>query len=617
MEKENYTSEDIILEFTNKLLYGSDIDLEEYCQKYPLLKENLQRRYHILRLIEEGFKEETWAGRKIGEYIIVEEIGRGGMGVVFLAIQSSLNRYVALKILPFELTFDSKTIRRFQNEAKIIAKFNHPNIVPVLSRGEYEGVHYIVMAFIPGLPLNKIIYCLKHLSKSASEIKASEIKDIISRHLDFVRFNFDLNGIGIPESIIIRRDHSFWQKPYFEFILTICREVADALDYAHKNYIYHGDLKPSNIILTLEGVPMILDFGLAKDMKVITTTQSKEFAGTVAYASPEQIKNNIINEKTDIWSLGVTLYELISLNHPFHGETASETLGKIMNSEPLLLRKYNKKIPKEIEAIIFKCLEKNPDRRYSSMAMLEEDIGSFLESKPVKARPVKIIGRLLKWIKRRTLISFLASLLILLGLISSFIFIDKKINEQMNNGNVFYKQGNYDNALDRYSKAMALLKIMPFSKHRQKIIFSELGDVWLSKGAYETAISYYKKALELDPNYSPAISGLGDTYLEKGFYDEAIKFYKSGIELAPNDRYNYYMIGKALVSKGLLDEAIENYLIAIRLAPDDLDTVREIASILNKKGLYKDDEIRKYLKGKNFNSEQIKSVLLVLRKSAQ
>jgi serine/threonine protein kinase len=585
-------------------LLQSKEDIERF---YPSSEDKLQQRVRIEKLIEEGLKDEVWSGRRIGEYIIVEEIGRGGMGIVLLTIQTSLNRYVALKILPFGFSIDDKSVVRFQNEAKIIAKFNHPNIVPIFSSGEEEGVYYIAMAFIPGLSLNKVIESLKHFS--LHEIRASSIRNTILMHPDFMHFNLDLKNSGLDESIMSQRDPSFWDNSYLSFILTIFHEVADALSYAHRNDIYHGDLKPSNIILTPEGIPMIADFGLAKDMKAIATTRSNEFAGTIGYASPEQIRDNTIDEKSDIWSLGVTLYELINFNHPFGGKTISETIDKILNSEPPSLRKQDKKIPKEVEAIIFKCLEKNPKKRYSSMTMLREDLNNFLESKPIKARPVGIMNRTYKWVKRHPLISLLTFGLLLTLMIASSLFLNKRINDYIGTGYTLYDKGDYNGALYSYNEALNILEQIPFSENRQKEVFYKLGDVWLGKGEHKKAISYYKRAIEIDPEYSQAIAGLGDAYFELGVFDKAVIYYKLAIKLSPDDRYNYYKLGKTLANKGSLDEAVKNYLTAIRIAPKDSDTLGEIASVVNKKGLHKNNEIEKYLKGMGFNSKEINSVV--------
>ena len=284
-------------------------------------------------------------------------------------------------------------------------------------------------------------------------------------------------------------------------------------------------------------------------------------------------------------------------------------MDKILNSEPPFLRKKSKKIPKEVEAIIFKCLEKNPKGRYSSMTMLREDLKNFLESKPIKARPVGIVNRTYKWVKRHPLISLLTVGLLLTLMIASSLLLNKKINDYVNNGYTLYEKGDYDSALYSYNEALNILKQIPFLRQRQKEAVYKLGDVWLGKGDYERAISYYKKAIEIDPKYSQAIVGLGDAYFELGFYDEAIKSYKSAIELSPDDRYNYYKLGRALTKKGSLDEAIKSYLVSIRLAPRDSDTLGEIVSVINKKGLYKNNDIEKYLKGMGFNSEEINSIV--------
>ncbi|MDP3142766.1 MAG: protein kinase family protein, partial [Candidatus Omnitrophota bacterium] len=302
-------------------------------------------------------------------------------------------------------------------------------------------------------------------------------------------------------------------------------------------------------------------------------------------------------------------YELLSLKNPFREDTVKKTVDKIIRGDVPSLKSYDKKIPWELEAIVLKCLEKEPENRYDSVAEITTDLNNYLESKPIKAKPVGMMGRTYKSIKRHPSISFLAAGLGLTIIVTSLLSFNKRITDLINNGNIFYEQGNYDSALHSYTKALDFVKLLPFSDQRRKIIFCSLGDAWLGKGVYEKAISYYQESVETDPKYFPAIWGLGDANLEKGFYDEAIKFYKSGIKLSPNDRYNYYVLGRTLVDAGLLDEAIENYLIAIRLSPNDKDTLKQIISTLHKKGLGKEGEIRKYLEDKNFNEEQINSFL--------
>ena len=193
--------EEVINGFVEQLLDGGNgVLLSDYCNKYPLLKEALEQKYRTVRALEEAFTEEELAGTEIGEYLIIEEIGRGGMGVVYIALQQSLRRYVALKVLPFGFTLDSGSIKRFHTEAQIIARFNHPNIVPVYSTGQEKGIYYIAMALIPGLPLNKVLEGLKHFP--ADKLTAATVRDIIHTHPDFIRLNVGTDRTGKPDSII-------------------------------------------------------------------------------------------------------------------------------------------------------------------------------------------------------------------------------------------------------------------------------------------------------------------------------------------------------------------------------------------------------------------------------
>lgn len=237
--------EDVVGSFVEQVVNGGTRStLDEFCLKYPHLRSSFERKYEILKSLEDDFKDDGLAGTEIGDYLIMEEVGRGGMGVVYLALQRSLGRYVALKILPFGLSRDVGSIRRFRAEAQTIARFNHPNIVPIFSTGEAKGICYIAMAFIPGLPLSKVLDGLR--SRSAVEIRTSMVRDIIREHPDFVRINADEAKAGFSDSIMADRGPAFWDRSYLSFVFSVCSEIADALGYAHRNRICHGDLKPSN-----------------------------------------------------------------------------------------------------------------------------------------------------------------------------------------------------------------------------------------------------------------------------------------------------------------------------------------------------------------------------------
>lgn len=601
--------EDILLEIIGKLAEGKQVDIEDYCNKYPQYRDALLAKFRTAEFLRKNFHEEDLTGKKLGEYLILQELGRGNMGIVFLGIHPALSRLTAIKVLPPHFIYDKEALRHFQEEAKTIAKFNHPNIVPIYSISENQGLYYIAMGYIPGPLLKDIIERLR--KHKANELKADSVKKIVQ---DVITSKKDIS----QKNIAIKRDSTFWNKSYSHFVATIGAEIANALNYAHQNGVFHGDLKPSNILLTHEGIPMIVDFGLSKDIKKRSfsegaSREAKEFTGTLAYAAPEQIKENIINDKTDIWSLGVTLYELLTFRNPFLGSTVKETADKILKSCPLPLNHYNKKIPVELEAIVLKCLESKPEKRYGSAAELSADLNSYLELKPITARPVGPIGRTVKLFRRRPLVSCLTAGLFVSLIISSVLAFNKNMSNMILDAENTYSMGDYDGALSKYDKILHHSRWLRFNNKRLAEIFSGMGDSYLSKANYKNAENYYQKALKIDSKNYNTISGLGELNFELKNFDNSLEYYKITLKMKPADRYNYYYIGKIYSAKGLLDEAMEYYRRAIESAPEDFVTLEEIASIISKIGLSKRNEIKAYLKTKRFNEKQISSIFKVLQ----
>jgi serine/threonine-protein kinase len=285
-------------------------------------------------------------GRTVCHYRILEKIDSGGMGEVFLAEDTKLDRKVALKFLPPQFSADEQERKRFIHEAKAAAALNHPNIVTVHEIGEHEGQVFIAMEYVEGQTLKELI----SVNRTPSTV----------------------NRTPIP------------------LVLEIAIQLASGLAAAHAKGIVHRDLKPANIMLTDEGIVKIVDFGLAKLKGLTRLTKSGTTLGTVAYMSPEQALGKEVEPRTDIWSLGVILYEMLAGQLPFHGDYDQAMLYAVINEEPERLLKVRSDVPLGLEKVVGQAMAKNPAKRYTAMADLMQDLKAIAEgSISSKSRPFK------------------------------------------------------------------------------------------------------------------------------------------------------------------------------------------------------------------------------------
>src|SRR5205823_7881319 len=302
-----------------------------------------------------------------GDYELLEEIGRGGQGVVYRARQKSLNRTVALKVIGLGHWATEAHLKRFRREAESAASLEHPCIVPIYEVGERDGSCYFSMKFIEG----------------------GQLDEVVRR-----------------EPMPVRR------------AVELIAKVARTVHYAHEHRILHRDIKPGNILLDQKGEPHLTDFGLARLVESESTvTRTLEVLGTPSYMAPEQAVGNDaqLTSATDVYGLGAVLYQLLTGQPPFAGGTTYETIKLLLDTEPRQPRFLNPKIDRDLSTICLKCLEKDPKRRYSSAVALAEDLDRWLKHEPIRARRTGVFTRGTKWVRRNPGIAVMAAMLIALA----------------------------------------------------------------------------------------------------------------------------------------------------------------------------------------------------------
>src|SRR5256886_63016 len=319
---------------------------------------------------------------ELGDYELVEEVGRGGQGVVFRARQKSLNRTVALKVISLGQWASKAHVKRFRREAEAAASLDHPSIVPIYEVGERDGSCYFSMKFVEGGQLDEVSRRTPMSIRHAAELIA---------------------------------------------------KVARTVHYAHEHGILHRDIKPGNILLDDKGEPHLTDFGLARLVEAESTiTRTLEVLGTPSYMAPEQAagNNTQLTSATDVYGLGAVFYQLLTGQPPFAGGTTYETIKLLLDTEPRQPRLLNPKIDRDLSTICLKCLEKHPERRYSSALALAEDLECWLKHEPIQARRTGLFARGKKWVQRNPSSALLAASLVALAAAAGWIIWKSELIRQ-------------------------------------------------------------------------------------------------------------------------------------------------------------------------------------------
>ncbi len=418
---------------------GQAPDLAGFVQRFPA-----EQRARILTQCREFLAfdgllgHQEWApappggshdGRSFGDFTIHEELGRGGMGVVYLATQRSLQRRVALKVMASGLTLSKRHVERFRREAAAAAQLRHPAIVAVHALTEVDGTFALAMDYVAGRNLADILDDLRLANGDAQ--------------------NSIEGSLGLAK-----------EKGYVAECAMFVAQLASALAVAHQANVVHRDLKPRNLMLDDRRQVRLLDFGLAKSLGEGSISMSGEITGTAHYMSPEQTlaKRVAVDHRADIWALGVILYEMLTLRRPFDGKNLQQIVYEICFQEPVPLQRRNPKVPRDLVTVCQKALEKDPNKRYQTAAEFEADLLRFLRWEPIHARPAGTMTRLAKWVRRHRTETLLAGGLATAGLITLAVgwYAGQQADALLTRAAVADAEGRFETAYALARDALAL-----------------------------------------------------------------------------------------------------------------------------------------------------------------
>ena len=519
--------------------------------------------------------------KRLGDFRLLREIGRGGMGVVYEAEQISLGRRVALKVLPFAAVLDSRQISRFKHEAQAAGQLNHPNIVSVFAVGVERGVHYYAMQFIDGQPLDRVVDDMRerYLPASADRTKP---------------YGPSVGAFSTQRSSLTSRPAG--SSEYIRGVVHLGVDAARALNAAHENGIVHRDIKPSNLLLDGNGKVWVTDFGLARRNTDATLTRTGDIVGTMRYMSPEQAAGQmaLVDHRTDIYSLGATLYEMLTLEPAIPGEAGQALLRQIERHDPRPPKQLQPKVPLDLQTVIMKGMAKRRDDRYATADEFADDLQRVLDGKPIVAHPPTLLDRAIRWAQRHREIVAMASAVCLLAVLGFGVAAFLHIREQTEN--LSLEEDNFRGAQDMVKslslQASAELANVPNAARIRKELL-------------QRALSYFRDSANKAKDKPERRAVVAATYVtignlcnEMGSHNKAIDAYTqaSGIfraladENPSNTEYRWRMgvclnqLGLALAQTGKSDEADkarQAYQSAIQLQEEIRDRAANKEQVLD------------------------------------
>ncbi|HEY2148765.1 MAG TPA: serine/threonine-protein kinase, partial [Pirellulales bacterium] len=493
------TIEQLTEEFMDRLRRGDRPSISEYIMDNATLADEIRDVFPALAMLERlgaptddsgPLRTSTPRLEQLGEYRILREVGRGGMGVVYEAVQEPLGRHVALKVLPSHLADDPVFVDRFEREARVAACLHHTNIVPVFDVGRHDGIYFYTMQFIQGQGLDQVVAEIIRLrndspaalerqrngqssrravisrrvaqsllsgkfeqfAAEASEKSATDNSRRTAPQLDGPLTNGSLpvdnarqgaanlhpsnvpsgqaSSVKLPGQAALS-DSSSAGQPYYRSVARVGLQVSEALGYMHSQGLLHRDIKPSNLLLDTQGVVWITDLGLAREDESAALTRTGDVVGTVRYMAPERFRGESI-PSSDVYSLGMTLYELLAYRSPYNEVDRGRLIYEISSNDPAPLRTSDPRVPRDLETIVLKAIDREPARRYQTAEELAADLRSFLDDRPILARRSGVLERGWRWCRRNRVVASLAASLAMMlfagaiaGLIAALVFRDQ------------------------------------------------------------------------------------------------------------------------------------------------------------------------------------------------
>jgi serine/threonine protein kinase/tetratricopeptide (TPR) repeat protein len=519
----------------------------------------------------------------LGDYRLVREIGRGGMGTVYEADQISLHRRVALKVLPFAAALDERQLQRFKTEAQAAAQLHHSNIVPVFAVGCEQGVHYYAMQFIEGQTLAQLIHEL-HTAKEHRNDPSAFMDSRSENQGRIDKSNLDIGSSLLDLQSTTLQGSSGSRSSFFRTVADLGIQAAEALEYAHQMGVVHRDIKPANLLIETATVTAhdsrlrlwITDFGLARYQTDAGLTGTGDVLGTVRYMSPEQGQGQrgTVDYRSDVYSLGATLYELLTLRPAFEGQSREEILAQLTTEDPVSPRQLNKAVPVELETIVLKSLAKRPEERYGSAQEFADDLRRFLEDKPILARRPSLADKARKWARRHKGLMRAAALIVVLGIVGLVINV------------IIISRERHETEVRRRQARRAVDEM--YSQFAESVLSRQPGIEALEKEFLLKALGFYQEFAgenstdpELRLETAKAFRRMGDIYYKLGQLDHAKEAFqeasdrlqppaRTDLESVPHDYRRELALthnnrANVFRDEGRMSDAEENYRQAERL----------------------------------------------------